>query len=244
MESRVNPRNGLFVRVGIDSTDGNWNAPVRVSSGEFAFVTITENDAKTQRGGFGRRYDEFIPVLQRFGPPLPGELHGRLTHLDPDFDYLTYGDQGQRAKRISEHLGNGDLLAFFSALRPIDGPQKPLIYALIGLYIIDEIVAAQTVPQAHWHENAHTRRVPDKTDIIVRAKPGVSGRLRHCIPIGEWRSGSYRVRRDLLETWGDLDIKDGFIQRSVRLPAFKDAEKFYHWFLKQSPELIPENNPL
>ena len=33
---------GLLVRVGIDSTDGNWNAPVRKASGEFAYVTITE----------------------------------------------------------------------------------------------------------------------------------------------------------------------------------------------------------
>ena len=28
--------NGLLVRVGIDSTDGGWNAPMRLASGEFA----------------------------------------------------------------------------------------------------------------------------------------------------------------------------------------------------------------
>jgi len=35
--------NGLLVRVGIDSTDGGWNAPVRLASGEFAYVTITDS---------------------------------------------------------------------------------------------------------------------------------------------------------------------------------------------------------
>ena len=40
---------GLLVRVGIDSTDGNWNAPVRQASGEFAYVTIAQ-----------QRYDQCV----------------------------------------------------------------------------------------------------------------------------------------------------------------------------------------
>jgi hypothetical protein len=52
------------------------------------------------------------------------------------------------------------------------------------------------------------------------------------------------VRNDLLEAWGGLDIKDGYIQRSARLPAFQDAEKFYRWFLAQKPELSAQNNPI
>ena len=76
----------------------------------------------------------------------------------------------------------------------------------------------------------------------MRAKPGVSGRLRRCIPIGEFRERIYRVRNDLLKAWGGLDIKDGYIQRSVRLTAFHDAAKFYHWFLAQKPEMIQRNN--
>jgi Nucleotide modification associated domain 3 len=233
--------NGLLVRVGIDSTDGCWNAPMRLTSGEFAYVTIT--DTKPLRDGMARCYDEFVPVATRFGDQLPLELLGTPTHLDPDFDQLTYGDQGQRGKRITTHLTAGDLLAFFAALRPTDGPLRPLIYALIGLYVIGEIVPAKSVPQSRWSENAHTRRVPGDGDIVVRAKPGVSGRLRRCIPIGELRGRVYRVRNDLLDAWGGLDIKDGYIQRSVRLPAFHDAAKFYRWFLAQKPELVGENNP-
>jgi hypothetical protein len=71
----------------------------------------------------------------------------------------------------------------------------------------------------------------------------VSGRIRRCLPIGELRNRAYRVRHDLLEAWGGLDIQDGYIQRSVRLPAFLDAGTFYRWFLKQRPELVAANNP-
>jgi hypothetical protein len=33
------------------------------------------------------------------------------------------------------------------------------------------------------------------------------------------RGGVYRVRNDLLDAWGGLDIKDGYIQRSAFLPV-------------------------
>jgi hypothetical protein len=233
--------NALLVRVGIDSTDGYWNAPMRLATGEFAYVTIT--DTKPLRDGMSRSYDEFASVAANFGERLPEWLRGQPTHLDPDFNFLTYGDQGQRAKRIRTQIGFGDLLVFFAALRPVDGSPRPLIYALIGLYVVEEIVEAKSVPKARWAENAHTRRLPGDSDIVVRAKRGISGRLRRCIPVGELRDRVYRVRRDLLEAWGDLDIKDGYIQRSVRLPAFLDAERFYRWFLSQKPELVEENNP-
>ena len=97
LESRLGVK-GLLVRVGIDSTDGCWNAPMRLASGEFAYVTIT--DTKRCAHGMARRYDEFIPAVKRFGEQLPSPLLGQPTHLDPDFDQLTYGDQGQRGKRI------------------------------------------------------------------------------------------------------------------------------------------------
>jgi hypothetical protein len=171
-------------------------------------------------------------------------LLGTPTHLDPDFEYLTYGDQGQRGKRVVNLLKAEDLLAFFAALRPVDGPSRPLVYAIIGLYVVDEIVSAASIPESRWFENAHTRRVPSDGEIVVRARPRVSGRLRKCIPIGELRGNAYRVRNDLLNAWGGLDIKDGYIQRSARLPEFKDAAKFYGWFLAQKPELTAQNNPL
>lgn len=231
---------GLLVRVGIDSTDGSWNAPLQRKSGHYAYVTITES--KPQRAGLVRYYDEFSPAVARFGTKLPDPLIGKPTHLDPDFDWLTYGDQGQRGRRIAS-LDGGDFLAFFASLRPVDDENTALVYALIGFYVIEELIPARAVPQDRWEENAHTRRALGSDDIVVRARRGVSGRLKCCIPIGEYRNRAYRVRRDLLAEWGDLDIKDGYIQRSARLPAFRNAQKFYQWFLKQKPELVAANNP-
>lgn len=69
--------NGLLVRVGIDCTDGGWNAPVRLASGEFAYVSITE--IKPVRHGMARRYDAFAPALKWFGQSLPDFLHGQTT---------------------------------------------------------------------------------------------------------------------------------------------------------------------
>ena len=228
---------GLLVRVGIDLTDGNWNAPVDAATGEFAYVTITE--LKSLRRGFARFYDEFAPAVSKFKMKLPDHLKGLPAHLDPDFSTLTYGDQGGRAKQIGE-LGSGDLLAFFASLR--DVRSGSLLYALIGLYIIDEIILARKVERNRWSENAHTRRFPSLDDIVVRARAKVSGRLHKCIPIGEYRERAYRVKRELLEAWGDLTVRDGYLQRSARLPAFRDAVSFYQWFLENKTELVDRNN--
>lgn len=232
---------GLLVRVGIDSTYGNWNAPVNRGTGEFVYISIPEPES-SRRVDLTRSYDEFQVPLGRIGLNLPERLLDQPTHLDPDFEYLTFGDQLQRGSQI-EKLKRGDLLVFYAGLKPVDNPRRPLVYAIIGLYVVEEIVGAQGVEESLWHQNAHTRRVPGLSEIVVRAQPEISGRLSRCIPVGEYRDKAYRVRRDLLEAWGDLSIKDGYIQRSVQLPEFLNAQKFHEWFRAQSPVLMAKNNP-
>ena len=100
------------------------------------------------------------------------------------------------------------------------------------------------VARARWADNAHTRRLKQRsTDVIVRAQPKVSGRLRTCIPIGEWRSRAYRVREDLLEAWGGLSCRDGFIQRSAVPPTLLEPERFVAWLARQRPTYLAANNP-
>ena len=67
----------------------------------------------------------------------------------------------------------------------------------------------------------------------MRGRVGSSGRLQRCLPIGEYRDRAYRVRRDLLEEWGGLSVKDGYLQRSARLPRFLDAPRFMDWLESQ-----------
>jgi hypothetical protein len=233
---------GILVRVGIDLTAGGWNAPVDPDTFEFAYVPIPD---RAQREGLATPYASVSGALARFPQArLPAALRRRPMHLDPDFAHLTYGDDGARRGRSLTALAPGDLVAFFAGLRPIRPIAHRLLYALVGLYRVAEVVPASSVPESRWSENAHTRRSRrGPTDVVVRADPSRSGRLRRCIPIGEWRDGCYRVRPDLLERWGHLSCRDGYLQRSAVPPSFRDPSRFLAWLEAQGPELVRLNNP-
>jgi hypothetical protein len=219
--------NGLLVRVGIDSTSGGWNAPVDPRTGRFVYVPIPEEPLLVRKGLF-QDYDEVIPALQDFGIQLPGHLHGQPMHLDPDFEYLTFGDRHPRDIPLRS-LHPGDFLVFYAGMRSIHPEDRNLVYAIIGFYEVEEVLSVASVPPDRWIENAHSRRNGNPRDTIVRARAGHSGRLRRCLPIGEYRWGAYRVRTDLLASWGGLTVRDGYLQRSGKLPAFRDPERFLAW---------------
>ena len=234
---------GLLVRVGADQSEGGgyWNGPVDPMTDEFAYVAIPETQRLHAR--LNKPYSAVTAALAGLGSSLPFHLANRDMHLDPDFDHLTYGDQGERAKQICSKLAPGDLLVFYAGLQSV-ARAVGLVYALIGLYVIEDITSALSVPITRRHQNAHTRRVLPATasDILVRARKGVSGRLERCIPIGDFRSRAYRVWPHLLRTWGGLTVKNGYLQRSARLPEFRNAGKFYDWFTAQKPTLVARNN--
>jgi hypothetical protein len=244
---------GLLVRIGVDQVYGGWNAPVEPASGQFVYVPIPEGTGTRFHPRLERRCREFLPALKKFcaehGRRLNEDLRfsddllGRPIHLDPDFNELTYGDVGARRGAGIKGMVRGDLLAFYAGLRPISPCGHRLVYALVGFYVVDEVVPAAAVPRKRWHENAHTRRSQrGSTDIVVRAQRGQSGRLERCIPIGEWRNGAYRVTREMLDAWGGLSVKDGFIQRSAVPPSFLDSQRFCRWFLRHNISLIERNN--
>jgi hypothetical protein len=231
---------GLLVRVGVDSTSGFWNAPVDPGTNRFVYVPVPEIQASVIPE-LGRSYGEVVGALQGMDVQLPQWLAGQYMHLDPDFAESTYGDGWPRSAPILD-LRRGDFLVFWAGLAPICRARKALVDAIIGFYFIDEIVPVERIPQDRWHENAHTRRTGAVREIVVRAQPGVSGRLTQCIPVGEYREGAHRITRDLRSAWGDISSSNGYIQRSGRLPYFKNAERFLSWFRRQQPELVRENN--
>jgi hypothetical protein len=233
----------LLVRVGADRSGGggSWNAPVDSASNEFAYVAIPESRAV--RAGMEKPYNALAPALSKFGVTLPDHLRARHMHLDPDFDYLSYGDQGARASQLRTKLGQGDRIVFYSGLKDVhDNPR--LVYAIVGIFVVDDIVLATSVPESARNANAHSRRIlaEGAQDIVVRGNQQLSGRLERCLPFGEWRNRAYRVRLDLLEAWGGLSAKDGYLQRSARLPEFLDPERFLDWFESKRPGLIRANN--
>lgn len=233
---------GLLVRVGADLTDGGgrWNGPVDADSRRFAYVPIPER--KPCLPGFETPYLKIRKAAATFQVELPPHLAEERMHLDPDFEYLTYGDRGPKGQQLLTTLSSGDLVVFYSGLR--DVRTTNLVYAIIGLFIVDRIVSARTVTVADAHRNAHTRRVlpPDADDIIVLARENGSGRLTRCVPIGEYRARAYRVTEALLAAWGGLSVRDGYLQRSAVFPALSDTARFWKWWQSQNVELVKANN--
>lgn len=235
--------NGLLVRVAVDRSEGggSWNGPVDGLTGDFAYVPIPE--PRGVHPGLEKPYSALTPALERFGVRLPTHLAGRLMHLDPDFNHLTYGDHRQRARQLRSHLGLDDLIVFYAGLKDIR-PAAGLVYGIIGLMVVAGFRRAVEVPIRDRDMNAHSRRVlaREAEDLIVLGRSGASGRLRRCLPIGEYRDRAYRVRRDLLEAWGGLSVRDGYLQRSARLPRLLDPPRFRHWLDMQEPSMMQANN--
>ena len=164
-------------------------------------------------------------------------------HLDPDFEFLTYGDDGNRRGASIKSLTENDLLVFYAGLRPIYPSKHRLIYAIVGLFTISDVQMANDVPTDMWCANAHTRKENlCPTDVVVRAKRKNSGRLERCIIVGEYRDRAYRVSCDVLQAWGGLSVNDGYIQRSAVPPEFTLPKRFLEWFHQQSPTLVARNN--
>lgn len=242
-----------LIRIGVDQAYGAWNAPMNPETDEFVYVPIPESRA--MRPELATPYTLIQPALADFesrhtaaapqNVRLPQNLLTANMHLDPDFERLTYGDSGTRRGKGLTGLGPGDVIVFYGGLKPVTSCEHRLVYALLGFYRVAESVRAQSVARQRWRENAHTRCVEQEhSDVIVRARPGSSGRLRQCIPIGEFRDRAYRVERDILADWGGLSCRNGYLQRSAVLPTLLNPRRFMRWFERQAPAVVSSNNPL
>lgn len=242
---------GILVRIGADQDYCGWNAPYDPASGRFFYVPIPE-PAGAFHPGCERLYDEVVDPLAAFlrecaTPTMARRFpiaakRGQPMHLDPDFEHLTYGDNGAVRGRDVRKLAAGDLLVFYSGLRSLDRAQRDLVYAITGLYVVDEVLSVHEVASERRAENAHTRKAtPGDGDIVVRAKHGLSGRCSRCVPIGERHGTNYYVRPDVLAEWGGLGVKNGYLTRSIKPPMLTDAPRFYEWWMRQSVPLVRSN---
>ncbi len=229
--------NGILLRVGIDATDGNWNAPCR-KDGRFCYVPVTDGEISSRGPAFDRYYSEFEPFVRHLGAEWPGRLSG-TCHLDPDFSHLTYGDGNSgRGQRIRDFLSAGDFIVFWAGLRRLE--TNDIVCSIIGFYSISYIMNASEIGRLDSHRNAHSRYIQSDEfgHVVVFANPEKSGRLLKHIPIGEaaGNASQQRVYAELLNKWGGLqkkdgsEWKDGYIQRSASPPIFRDGDKFLTWF--------------
>ena len=179
----------ILVRIGVDHSYGKWDSPADPDTMEFVYVPIPENKETKFHPKCNRKYKEILPSLKHFvvkaeldlfdDLKCPPELLKHSMHLDPDFEFLTYGDNGARRGSQIREFDKDDLIVFYAGLKPCKPCEHKLIYAIVGIFVVDEVVDAADVPRSRWIENAHTRkRKRGADDIVVRAKPGLSGRLR------------------------------------------------------------------
>jgi hypothetical protein len=77
-------------------------------------------------------------------------------HLDPDFEHLTYRDQRERAKQLRANLSAGDLIVFYAGLRDVRDRAR-LVYAIIGVLVVEDFILATNVRARSRHTNAHSR---------------------------------------------------------------------------------------
>lgn len=252
----------ILIRVGADGTNdgGGWNAPVHRESGRFVYIPITE-DSVSFLPGCERRFDEVADPLMGFlsdhGEPnwewrrrIDAKL-GQPMHLDPDYEHLTYGDNGAKRGSTLRSFRPDDLIVFYSGLRAIPAADS-LVYALVGLYVIDEVVpSALQVEASRRSENAHTRKtLVHPADVVVRARPGVSGRCERCIPIGGKRGddrSNYYLFPEIEGAWGGFIKRDGSrwkspcLNRSATPPLLGDPGGFMKWWEQQQVSLVRRN---
>ena len=246
-------KHAVLVRVGIDSSDksGNWNAPVNPDTGEFAYVPIVEGECEGKKKIRPKykammSYEQFKKPCRDLGKKLHPKFlqKGKFAHLDPDFKYLTYGDQGKKKTRLENfHLDKGDMLVFYAALEPPYAGSGDLVYALIGFYVLGKpgVTELDDIPQNDWHKNAHTRREYIKDDDIIFSgtKDGKSGRLKRCIPIGEYYPNGYFLKTEIQKKWGEpgkVYLQYGYLH------SLHNPDRFYKWFEEQDVQLVQQNN--
>jgi len=120
----MSDRKGLLIRVGIDQTFGNYNAPINPNTNDYIYMPIPQSDDDF-KSGMRTSYDDLLPYFKSWcqenstAIEFPQHLNNKATHLDPDFDFSTYGDQATgRGLRVGD-LKEGDFLAFFASFKPI-----------------------------------------------------------------------------------------------------------------------------
>ena len=243
----MNSKRGLLMRVGIDQTYGKYNAPINPETGDYLYMPIPQ-EGHEFRSGMLTSYDAMVAKFDIWNSSnkttleFPPHLIGKSCHLDPDFEYLTYGDQATGRGYQVRELKEGDFLVFFASFKPVRPCEHKLIYALYGMITVDSVKRVSELGMTDFHKNAHTRiSDPNMDHLIVFGKKEFSGRFKKAIPIGEFRNSSYRVTNSVLSAWGGLGVKDGFIQRSVCPPWFDDASKFLEWLSFERGEFIQSN---
>lgn len=167
------------VLVGVGADTGNVKpGPEIAEGGRFEYVPIPEKGTETtetrtfgsmeQRGGDGTLADLVEAVKPNGNADWirePEAVRTHPVHYDPNLEALTYGEGGkdQNVTAIVDHLGEGDVLAFYTGLET-EGRMHRYIFGYFTLaeepVVIEEEMSTKRKATIldRYPENAHTRR--------------------------------------------------------------------------------------
>ncbi|WP_135805949.1 Nmad3 family putative nucleotide modification protein [Halorussus marinus] len=118
---------GYLIRVGLDSGEigGGGHSPIN-SDGRFDYIPIPEDADTTEE----TTYDSFSSRIGSTASEHTTRDGITTLHYDPEFETYTYGEVGKKKRQSLRKLSNGDLLVFYSSLKPSNGLGSIRLYRL------------------------------------------------------------------------------------------------------------------
>ncbi|MFC7072490.1 hypothetical protein ACFQJ7_14355 [Halovenus rubra] len=176
------------VLVGVGADSGNITpVPKLGENGRFEFLPIPEKAPATTEtrtlGSMSQRYGDG-PLAELVDGIRPNSdedwirdekrVRTHPVHYDPNLEALTYGEGGkdQNVNAIEEHLGEGDILAFYTGLETA-GRMHRYVFGYFTL-AEDPIIInpdtdeekKETILENH-PENGHTKRFKDNGELYA-----------------------------------------------------------------------------
>ena len=204
----------------VGANSGHRFASPLFEDGSFEFIPIPESDGQTSGVRYSdlRSHNEPGRDLLRHVPP---HLHRSVCHNDPEFETLTYGDNGENPKSSGlTRVRAGDALLFLARLEPwADGNRagEPGFYLIGGLSAdYAEFVTPQSAGRDRFAKNAHAIR-GDESFFGV-AGSSRSRRFRRAVPLTRDICGEvFRAADGASWRWGKSDLATiGSYTRSIR----------------------------
>ena len=187
---------GYLIRVGLDSGEigGGGHSPID-SDGRFDYIPIPE-DADTIEE---TTYASFSSRIGSTASEHTARDGTTTLHYDPEFETYTYGEVGKKKRQSLRKLSNGDLLVFYSSLKPSNGLGSIRLY-IIGYFTVESVHDLEELtPEERarvlekYSNNAHIKREKlspesktpgrDSYPIIVSGDPDRSELLERAVPL-------------------------------------------------------------
>ena len=169
----------------VGANSGHRFASPLFEDGSFEFIPIPEDEGQTSGVRYSDLRSHYDPSSSLL-PYVPPRLHDAVCHNDPEFETLTYGDNGENGRSSAlTRIQPGDVLLFLARLeRWADGKRAGQFgFYLIGGLSTDyaEFITPQSGRRDRFAKNAHAIRGDER--FFGVAGTSRSRRFRRAVPL-------------------------------------------------------------